>query len=286
MTFVGKILVIIIMIFAIVFLALSAVVFTTEKNWNAEAQGLNKKITALKTEISSKEAASKAAAESLKQAKDEFKKQEDNFKARIVAMENDLKTRSTELEQTRTSVETSQQTTKSALAEAEQHKHETDNLREILAEVQKQANAYGLRQTELNDEIRILKRQLETATSNNKALLESVNTLRGALRHNGLPDDPKQITRVSNIPPHVEGEIKRVDTLNRRVELTIGSDDGLVIGHELEVWRTKPIPDYLGKIRIESVEPDQAVGVVVGKTLHGKKIQEGDLVAPTIRPRQ
>ena len=36
MTFVGKILVIVIMVFALFFLAVSAVVFTTEKNWKDE----------------------------------------------------------------------------------------------------------------------------------------------------------------------------------------------------------------------------------------------------------
>jgi hypothetical protein len=285
MTTVGKILVCLIMLFSVLFLAFSVVVFTTEKNWNAAAQDLNKKITSLKSEVAAKDTAAKAAAESLKQAKAEYDKQEQNFKGQVSNLEADLKTRSTELEQQRTNVETAQQNTKAALAEAEQRKHETDNLREILTEVQKQANAYGLRQTELNDEIRVLKRQLETATENNKSLRTSVTTLQSALRSAGLQDDPKQLAQRSTVPPDVEGEVKRVDTLNRRVELSIGSDDGLVVGHELEVWRTKPIPDYLGKIRIESVEPDRAVGVVMGKTLHGKKIQEGDLVAPKIRPR-
>jgi hypothetical protein len=47
----------------------------------------------------------------------------------------------------------------------------------------------------------------------------------------------------------------------------------------LEIWRMKPKPDYLGKVRIIAVDPDQAVGVVVGKTIQGKQIKEGDIVS-------
>jgi len=65
--------------------------------------------------------------------------------------------------------------------------------------------------------------------------------------------------------------------------LTIGSDDGLAPGHELFLFRTKPRPEYLGKIRVTTVDPDQAVGVVVGNTIQGKKIKEGDSVSSTIR---
>jgi hypothetical protein len=69
------------------------------------------------------------------------------------------------------------------------------------------------------------------------------------------------------------------------MEITIGSDDGLVVGHELYLFRTSPRPEYLGKVKIISVDPDQAVAKVIGNTVQGKKIKEGDIVSSTIRPR-
>src|SRR5262249_31226692 len=81
------------------------------------------------------------------------------------------------------------------------------------------------------------------------------------------------------------GQVKRVAPDNRRIELTIGSDDGLVVGHELYLYHTTPRPEYLGRVRIVSVESDQAVARVVGNTYQGKKIKEGDLVSSTIVPR-
>jgi hypothetical protein len=83
----------------------------------------------------------------------------------------------------------------------------------------------------------------------------------------------------------VVGEVKRVDPTNRRLEITIGSDDGLVVGHELFLYRTSPRPEYLGKVLVISVDPDQAVAKVIGHTYQGKKIKEGDSVSSTIKPR-
>jgi len=52
------------------------------------------------------------------------------------------------------------------------------------------------------------------------------------------------------------------------------------------VFRTKPTPEYLGKVRVTAVDPDKAVvRVIDGKTYHGKKIQEGDSVSTKVRPR-
>ena len=104
------------------------------------------------------------------------------------------------------------------------------------------------------------------------------------MRTNGLSDDISQIKGLES-PPPVVGEVKRIDPTNRLLELTIGADDGLVVGHELYIFRIKPRPEYIGKIAIVTVDPDQAVAKVVGNTFQGKKIKEGDIVSSTIKPR-
>ena len=67
-------------------------------------------------------------------------------------------------------------------------------------------------------------------------------------------------------PPPVDGLVKvvKIDRTNRPVfvEITIGSDDGLLTGHVLDVIRLGvdgKKPQYLGKIRVTSVGPDVAV---------------------------
>jgi len=157
-------------------------------------------------------------------------------------------------------------------------------LRQQKSAVEKQANEFKLYQAELNDKIRELERQLETATKNNTDLRERVAKFSVLLREHGLSDDISQIKGLES-PPPVMGEVKRVDPTNRRLEITIGSDDGLVVGHELFLFRLSPRPEYLGKVKIQTVDPDQAVVKVIGNTFQGKKIREGDIVSSTIKPR-
>jgi hypothetical protein len=104
------------------------------------------------------------------------------------------------------------------------------------------------------------------------------------LRANGLPDDISQIKGVES-PPPVVGEVKRVEATNRKFEATVGSNDGLLPGHELFMFRTSPRPEYIGKAKVLSVDPNQAVLQVIGHTYQGKKLQEGDIVSSTIKPR-
>ena len=285
MTFAGKIFVIVIMVFAMFFLALSTVVFTTAENWKKARDEVKAELSKKSKAFEDVSTAKAKSDQDLVAAKDESTKQIQAREDRIKALESEAATIQKELTEIRSQAGTATENMKAALAEAADRKAETDQQRKILATVQQQANEYQIRQTELNDEIRQLKRQLETATGNNKDLRERVNVLASALNRAGLSSDVTQLRGVNTVPPDVEGEIKRVDARNSRVEISIGSDDGLVVGHELEVWRTKPSPEYLGRIRIEAVDPDQAVGSVIGKTVNGKKIQEGDLVSPKIRPR-
>jgi len=177
-----------------------------------------------------------------------------------------------------------QQSAKTALAEAKQRLDETIAIREAKSAVEKQANEFKVQQTDLNDKIRELERLNKTLDDNTKDLRDRVARYSTLLRKHNLDDDIRNVKGLES-PPPVEGEISRVDAQNKRVEITIGSDDGLVRGHELYAFRTSPRAEYLGKIKIISTDPDKAVGEVVGKTIQGKKLKEGDSVSSTIRSR-
>jgi hypothetical protein len=284
MTFVGKILVLVITGLALVFLGVSTVVFTTATNWKdatkAEREKVNK-LQAQTRDLSAElDAAKKDKAALETTYKNAVKQQED----KVAAVEADIQRAQAEITQSRTALEVAQQNAKTSLDEAASNRQETLQLREQKAAVEKQANEFKLRQTELNDKIRELSRMLETATNNSNDLRDRVARFQTLLRQNGLSDDISTLKGTES-PPTVRGEIARVDAQNRSVEITIGSDDGLVPGHELFLFREKPRAEFLGKIKIISVDPDQSVGRVIGATIQGKKIKEGDIVSSTIRPR-
>jgi len=284
MTTVGKILVIVIMVFAVVFLGISTVVFTTATNWKTATAAQKKKVDELTTKNRDFQTAADAAKKELEKAQADHKAVLAQTESRIKSLEDEIKTLNNEATAARAKLETAQQSANTSLALAEGRRSETGQLREQKAAVEKQANEFKLRQTELNDKIRDLERQSKTLDENNKDLRDRLARVTTLLRRAGLSDD---ITTVkgTEAPPPVQGEVSRVDPMNQKMEITIGSDDGLAPGHELNLYRLKPRTEYLGRVRIVTVDPDQAVARVIGKTVNGKKIQEGDIVSSTIRPR-
>jgi hypothetical protein len=284
MTHVGKILVIAIMAFSLVFLGTSTVVFMTSKNWKQETEKQKAEVGKVKKSLNEAQAQVDAAKKELADAlgqKDTATKQ---LSDRIRSLEDQNKRDLEQITDVREKLTKAQESAKAALEEAGAKREETTLLRTQKSAVEKQANEFKLRQADLTDKIRELERILETATRNNKDLLEQVGKFTTLLQKNGLSTDISQIKGVEHLPP-VQGQIKRVDASNRRVEMTIGSDDGLVVGHELNLFRLLPKPEFLGKIQIVAVDPDQAVGKVIGNTYQGKKIKEGDIVSSTINPR-
>jgi chromosome segregation ATPase len=272
------------MAFALFFLAISTVVFTTSKNWKDEANNLKSQVAKLQQQKNDADAERANAEAALKAAQEERDQQIALLNNRIADVEQQNQQAQQALTEQRETVARAQETAQVAIAEAEARRAEAEQLREILASVQQQANEFKLRQTELNDEIRVLSRQLETAEKNNKELRERVGLYSNVIRRAGLSDDVNQIRGVSTAPPDVTGRVLNVSSDNRRVVISIGSDDGLVVGHELEVWRTSPSAEYLGRIRLQGVDPNRASATLIGQTVQGKKIQEGDLVSSKIRP--
>jgi hypothetical protein len=284
MTSVGKILVLLIMMFSIVFLALSTTAFVSSRNWMVAAKKKQEDIDKLKKKVSEIQAQADASKKNLEDAKGAFDEQVKQLNNQLASEKDENKRTSDELTKVRGQLVTAAQTAKSSLEEVEAKRQETNLLRTQKSAVEKQANEYKLQQAELNDKIRELERSLETASKNNAELRDRTARYSVLLRSSGLSDDISQIRGLES-PPPVMGEVKRVDPTNRRLEITIGSDDGLVVGHELFLYRISPRPEYIGKIVIISVDPDQAVAKVVGHTNLGKKIKEGDIVSSTIKPR-
>lgn len=282
MTFVGKILVIVIMAFALLFLGVSTVVFVTAHNWKEATAKEKKKVDDLSKKSSDLTSQVDAAKKDLEKAATDHKQAIDQSAGRVKSLEDQNKQEQNEITAARAKLETAQQSANTSLTLADERLKEALQLRDQKSAVEKQANDYKLQQTELNDKIRELERQTKSLDENNKDLRDRVARYSTLLRRSGLSDDISVVKGLES-PPPVEGEVVRVDALNRRVEISIGSDDGLVPGHELTLFRTKPRPEFIGKIKIISVDPDQAVGKVIGNTIQGKKIQEGDSVSSKIR---
>jgi chromosome segregation ATPase len=268
----------------LLFLALSTVVFTTSKNWVVATKKEQEEVVKLKKKLQDAQAVSEAAKKGLEDAKVAYAADKTRLESALATQTETNKRDLDQLTAARNQQVAADQTAKSTLDEVEDKRQQTELLRTQLSAVEKQANEFKLHQAELNDRIRDLERTLDTATKHNSNLREQVAKFSTLLRTNGLSDDISQIKGLES-PPPVVGEVKKIDPSNRVLELTIGADDGLVVGHVLYIFRVKPLPEYIGKVVIVTVDPDQAVAKVVGNTFQGKKIKEGDIVSSTIKPQ-
>lgn len=284
MTFVGKILVIVIMACSLLFLGITTVVFTTATDWKDATAKEQTKLSELQKKQSDALGAIGASQKDLVTAKAQHEAAKKQLVDQIAILEGDKERALAEMSEARKGLEVAAETTKTSLAQAIALKNETDQLREQKSAVEKQANEFKLRQTELNDRIRELDRMLQTATNNAKDLRERVARLTSVVQKNGLPETPGQDSGPES-PDPVQGEIARIDTQNRQFEITVGSDDGLKVGHQVVIYRTRPSAEYLGKATVISTDPDRSVIRVIGTTVQGKKVKEGDIVSSTIRSR-
>ena len=110
------------------------------------------------------------------------------------------------------------------------------------------------------------KDRLQNDTTINQARAE---TAEAALKRAGIKD-------YDDVPPaDLKGEILAINS-NKQVVVSVGRDDGLRVGHTLEVSRPG---QYLGQIEIKRIEDDKAIGQI---TISKGFIQKGDKVGARI----
>ncbi|WP_459557756.1 hypothetical protein [Lacunimicrobium album] len=121
-------------------------------------------------------------------------------------------------------------------------------------------------------------------------LLNETAYLKRVVRLNDLETDPAAYQAKLDPPPKVEGLVletqKHKNGTVQYVKISLGSDDGLVEGHELDVYRTgydtPQSSKYLGKIKITYLTPDTAVGTILTPVKSGV-IEKGDNVTSKLR---
>jgi len=114
---------------------------------------------------------------------------------------------------------------------------------------------------------------LEIANERKAQLEKQVSQARLLLKQNGLSLDSLPKDRV----PTINGVVMAV--ANDSIEVSLGFDDGLQTGHQIEVYRND---EYLGRAIVKSVKPDRAVAVLVREYSRGI-VQRGDKVTTRLK---
>ncbi len=284
MSFVGKVLIVAQVLMSIAFMAFAGAVFAVHENWKTKAESLQtalddrdrelqdwradyeRKETALTQE---REAADNAARQAIAENQ-QLQEQLVNAQAQNNRLDEERRV-AQGLAQAKAEEAAFRQ--EEATAQRIANKTLQETLATAIADLQQKEDT--LFSAELvNEELR----------DRHDSLLGETGDLKRILRVHGLPTDPSKIASEDEPAPPVDGVIvaTRKDKTNRTefVEVSIGSDDGLLKNHVLDVFRSSAISGdskYLGKIKIIYVTNDRAVGEVVQAAKNGI-IERGDNV--------
>lgn len=284
MTLLGKIFTVLILVMSLVFMSFAVVVFATHKNWRDEVQG-------------------KPGAPGLRAQLDEEKKKVDSFKETESKLEADLASekadkaqrlakldqenkalkeenaalvkKDSELQQ---SLQASVNAAQTAQEQVAAKNKEAESLRADVQKANKERDDQAKEVVRVTDEFQQAVGELKRHKDRNLALAAQLEKCRALLRANDL-DENKDY---SGKPPKLEGRVLSV-VGNELVEISLGSDDGLMKGHHMEVFRLDgAVSSYLGRIEIVRTDPDRSVGKIDPSFRKGA-IQKDDRVASQLK---
>jgi|EP00456_Euglypha_rotunda_P085291 chromosome segregation ATPase len=279
MTTVGKILVVLHLVLSIMFMAFAGAVFTAQKNWRTNAlaaqASLTKANTKLKDQLAEFERERTDTTANTSKLNDQIMKltaEKGTLTTQVLALTTDnerlqLANDQVEGQAQLQTVEASERTAESTL-----QRNQNATTYQWREQLNKKVH-------ELEDTVFAKDQELQLLNDRHERVLKDLQTIKIWLGRKRLPTDPKLMIAETTPPPPLEGRV--VDYVKEKkgntelVEVSLGSDDGLSVGHTMTVYNRDG--RYLGQIRLTLVNADKAVGIV---TLKEKNtvIQKGDNV--------
>ncbi|ASV74763.1 hypothetical protein THTE_2161 [Thermogutta terrifontis] len=289
MNLIGKIFVVLIFVMSIVFMSFALMVYSAHVNWREvvenpkeapgkplglrlQVQNLRKENDALRAQIDeltkkldAEIADKRAQVAKLEQERDDLQRERDQLMQQVAQL----------TQQARDAVaamEAAHQTLAKRTAEV-------DDLRNLLRQAEQARHDALLRLVQRTDELHQVANELRVLKDRSVTLADDLAKAREVLAKFDLKPEPELY---QDRAPKVEGVVLAVPG-NGLLEISIGSDDGLMKGHKLDVFRLGNGENkYLGRVVVVRTEPDRAVCQVIPEYQKGP-IQQGDRVASSLQ---
>jgi hypothetical protein len=279
MTFVGKVLVVLQVVLSVCFLAFAGAVFAVHTNWREKATKLETDLNTARSNLASTESRLQQELAAATKERDDEKLRADGAQVQVDNMQKQLAAKQTELDTLKSDLARQTALAQIAGTEAEMRKEESDKQRVENERLHKEMDELITLRRQLEDKLFGEEIARKAYLKKHQELLDDYAVLQQIVRANGLNDDPKDFVGRQQPPPVAEFKVLNTKQGPRDsgelVEISGGSDDGLLEGHEVFVYRNNGQGKYLGKLRIVYVTPDRAVGTVIEKARNGV-IQKGD----------
>ncbi|MEX1042330.1 MAG: hypothetical protein WDZ51_16985 [Pirellulaceae bacterium] len=276
MNLIGKVITVLIFIMSLVFMAMAVSVYATHKNWRDVVKGpdgqsgleaqirqlrteedqLNDRVNKLNTQLTHERVARRFALAALQ--------------ARSKAQEAELarlETANAELVKSEADMKIALQLTE---ANAKKLKEEVDQLWADIKVAQADRDKQFNEVVQMTDRLQQLRVEQERLKEREIQLVDMTARMKRVLTAFGKDE----YTPVDGVAPALDGLVTSINDRDL-VEVSLGSDDGIIAGNTMDVFRGDT---YLGRIRILRTEPNRAVGQVLQEFRRGL-IREGDYVS-------
>ncbi len=275
---VGKILIVLQLVFSLCFMCFAGAAFTFHEGWKKKAEDLQSKLANTQQQLTEQQTQRQQETEKLTADFTGQKNRADMAEAKVTGLDTSLTQAQGNLasaEQQRdkhlADLAVAQQESQARIAETNDARSENKRLNDRVVE------GIALRRT-LEDQLLDKEGRLDEAAGREQQVVGELARLRGILRANKI--DPNDAI-VGPVPPPVEkvNGVVRASKKNESrsaelVEISVGSDDSISKAMRLTIFRGAK---YICDIEVTEVYPDVSVGRVIEDTRNGN-IERGDNV--------
>ena len=269
MTLIGKIFTVLIFIMSLLFMGFSINVYQTHIDLQLQATKADKTANSLKDQIGTLETEKATVEDSLKREQVARAYALAALETQVTAIETDLATK----EDIVKSTEARANDLADALRIAEETKAqlttEVAQLRSDINESQQRTDTFFAQILTLTDEVNHLNSLKQQAIERESQLRNQVGRLASVVQSNGLDE----FTDLADKPPTLDGRV--IAVRSDLLQISLGQDDGLRIGHQLDVYRGAV---YLGRVQIRETQPSSAVCEIIPKFLKGQIRKDDNVV--------
>jgi len=272
-------------IFTLLLLILSVAFFVASVAVNASHKDLRTEVAKLQDTLKSKDTTIDQQKQAAEVAKTSLAQEQVARRVSLAALQTQLDTEqeknkqfTTQLNDLNSKNTQATQSLAQTLAELKRITSENDLLKQEIDKVITDRN--GQRRTVINltDDLNTLKSKKIDLDAEIKTLRDQSTMFQALADTRGAALATAGIKDPEDVPPSdLKGVVLAVGS-DQSVEVSVGRDDGLRAGHQLDVFRNG---SYLGRIEIRTIADDKAVGKILPSFRKGF-IQAGDRVASKV----
>lgn len=270
----GKVFTVAILVACIFLMAGAMLVYSTHTNWNTKYDELKQRFDKMAIDNQNLESKYMNQVSQLKAEGEAAQQEVRKLESERVTLVDQNRSIQSEVDE----LQRKQRENVAAVAATEENNKQLTtqvaDLRQSIRESQEFRDKAFTTTLRATSDLHVTKGDLETAKTRNEQLVQQLAEKTSSLRENGIDPNAKATTRVRG----KISQTRRADG-GQLIELTVGTDDGIVVGQNVEIFRGER---YLGRAEILKADPDRAVARVLRQFQQGQ-IQEGDDVATKLR---